>query len=68
MSSLIPLVKQDTLVVWGKYDEILNVKTADQFKEKLPKNQVVIIDECGHVPHIEKARETCHAIVKFTEN
>lgn len=65
VTSLIPGLKQRTLVLWGRQDGILDVKTADQFKESLRDGEIVIFDECGHVPHIEKPLDTAQAIFDF---
>lgn len=65
VTNLIPNLRQRTLVLWGRQDGILDVKTADQFKQALPACEVVILDECGHVPHIEKPQETVNAIFEF---
>ena len=63
--SLIPQIRQKTLIIWGKNDEILNIETAYQFQQTLPNNELVIIDECGHVPHLEKPEYTADIIANF---
>lgn len=65
VTSLIPSLRQKTLVLWGRQDGILDVKTAEQFREALPTSDIVIFDECGHVPHLEKPFETKEAIFDF---
>ena len=44
-----------TLVLWGRNDEILDVKLVDKFPEELPGAQIVFVDRCGHSPHLEQA-------------
>lgn len=39
-----------------------------QFVEELPNAQLQWIEECGHVPHLEKPEETADAIALFLEN
>jgi pimeloyl-ACP methyl ester carboxylesterase len=51
-SPLVPRVKQPTLVLWGANDKILEPDTVQKFKDTLPLNQVRVIDNCGHVPHL----------------
>jgi len=66
VSDKVPLVKQDTLVVWGRDDKILEANTPDLFKETLPNlKELYYIDECGHVPHLEKPIETRNKILEF---
>jgi pimeloyl-ACP methyl ester carboxylesterase len=46
---------QPTLVVWGRDDRLLPVAQTRILKAKLPSCRVVVFDDCGHLPQIEKA-------------
>lgn len=50
-------VKAPTLILWGKYDELANPAGADRLERAIPGSQKVIIDNCGHLPQLEKADE-----------
>jgi pimeloyl-ACP methyl ester carboxylesterase len=50
-------VKAPTLVVWGKYDELANPAGADRLERTIPGAKKVIVDNCGHMPQLEKADE-----------
>ncbi|MGH9144586.1 MAG: alpha/beta fold hydrolase [Vicinamibacterales bacterium] len=50
-------VKAPTLVVWGKYDELANPAGADRLEKAIPGARKVIIDNCGHMPQLERADE-----------
>jgi len=66
VSDKVPLVMQDTLVIWGKDDKILEANTPQLFKETLPNlKEFYFIDNCGHVPHLEKPYETKEKILNF---
>ena len=65
VSDKVPLVKQQSLVLWGRNDEILEPSTADKFREQLPNGRVQWIENCGHVPHLEKAQEAAIEIKSF---
>jgi pimeloyl-ACP methyl ester carboxylesterase len=54
-----------TLVVWGRQDRILGTKDAERFHRTLPNSQLVWIEDCGHVPHLEQAAATAEAIAAF---
>ncbi|WP_228015458.1 alpha/beta fold hydrolase [Leptolyngbya ectocarpi] len=54
-----------TLIIWGEQDKILGTKDAHRFEQTLPNNQLAWVSECGHVPHLEKPRNTAAAIVSF---
>jgi pimeloyl-ACP methyl ester carboxylesterase len=42
-------------IVWGRQDRILPVGIADELKRLIPEAQVHILENCGHLPHAEKA-------------
>lgn len=63
-SDKVKRVTQETLVMWGEGDEILEPSTVDKFKEALPDCQVAWFPS-GHVPHLETPREAADAIVDF---
>ncbi len=65
VSDKVPLVRQESLVLWGRNDEILEPSTADKFQEQLPNGRVQWIEDCGHVPHLEKAQESANQIKAF---
>jgi pimeloyl-ACP methyl ester carboxylesterase len=50
-------VKAPALILWGKYDELANPAGADRLERAIPGSQKVIIDNCGHMPQLEKADE-----------
>ena len=45
------------LIVWGKYDELANPAGADRLEKAIPGARKVIIDNCGHMPQLERADE-----------
>ena len=54
-----------TLILWGRQDKILGTKDADRFADLLPAGTLVWIDQCGHVPHLEKPQAVAEAIRDF---
>jgi pimeloyl-ACP methyl ester carboxylesterase len=50
-------VKAPTLIVWGKYDELANPAGADRLEKAIPGARKVLIDNCGHMPQLERADE-----------
>jgi pimeloyl-ACP methyl ester carboxylesterase len=60
-------LSQPTLILWGRQDKILGTKDAARFEAALPNATLVWIDDCGHVPHLEKARTTAHEIQQWLE-
>lgn len=44
-------------IIWGRQDRILPVAIAGELKRLMPRAQVHIMDNVGHVPHVESADE-----------
>ncbi|HEY9701849.1 MAG TPA: alpha/beta hydrolase [Allocoleopsis sp.] len=61
-------IQQQTLILWGENDKILGIKDPHKFNEFIPNSQLIWIKECGHVPHLEKAKITTEYILQFIEN
>ncbi len=64
-ASQISTIEQETLILWGKQDQILGTKDAGKFAKSVPNSKLVWIDNCGHVPHLEKPNLTAEAILDF---
>ena len=62
LSHQIARIAMPTLVIWGKQDKILGIKDAARFVAQISQSKLFWVEQCGHVPHLEKARETANAI------
>ncbi len=58
-------IQQETLILWGDRDRILGTKPARLFSGNLPNSRLQWIENCGHVPHLEKVQATATAILDF---
>jgi len=58
-------VKAPTLVVWGKYDELANPAGADRLERAIAGSKKVIVDDCGHMPQLEKSAEFNRLVREF---
>lgn len=66
IASRIGSVAQETLVLWGRDDEILDPKLyAQRFQDTLPSGRLVWVDKCGHCPHLEQPSFTADQILSF---
>ena len=55
-----------SLILWGRQDGILEgPEFAPKFLQALADAELEWIEECGHVPHLEKPDETTAAMVRF---
>jgi pimeloyl-ACP methyl ester carboxylesterase len=60
-------LQQETLILWGDRDRILGIKDAEKFQSIIPHNQLIWIDNSGHVPHLEQPAITAQSILNFLE-
>jgi pimeloyl-ACP methyl ester carboxylesterase len=58
-------IKAPTLVIWGKEDKLNPLAMGEAFAQDISGAQKVIIEQCGHVPQIEKAPAFNSALLKF---
>jgi 2-hydroxy-6-oxonona-2,4-dienedioate hydrolase len=58
-------VKAPTLIVWGKYDELADPAGADRLARAIRGSRKVLIDDCGHLPQLEKPAEFNRIVTEF---
>jgi pimeloyl-ACP methyl ester carboxylesterase len=58
-------IKKPTLIVWGKQDGLLKVTDGEQFKREIAGSELIVFDQCGHVPMVEKAADFNKAVLAF---
>ncbi|HEX8294499.1 MAG TPA: alpha/beta fold hydrolase [Pyrinomonadaceae bacterium] len=59
-------LKQPVLIVWGRDDRLTPLaREGERFRRELPSAQLVVFDNCGHSPQVEKAAEFNAAVLKF---
>lgn len=60
----VKLIKQPVLIIWGKNDNILNVKNIHYFKKNMSNNlSTYIVDKCGHLVQYEYS-DLCAKLTK----
>ncbi len=66
VASLLPLVSQSVLVIWGAEDRVLtDLPGAIQAGERIRRVRQVVIPKCGHAPQIERAGLVNRLISQF---
>jgi 4,5:9,10-diseco-3-hydroxy-5,9,17-trioxoandrosta-1(10),2-diene-4-oate hydrolase len=56
-----------TLILWGRDDRVVDVRTATRFQQDIAGSQLVVIDNAGHSVHEEKPEEVNGAIASFLD-
>jgi pimeloyl-ACP methyl ester carboxylesterase len=60
-------IKLPTLVIWGENDKIMPPAYAPLWRERLPDAQLVVLEKCGHLPHVEQALVAARHVREFLE-
>ena len=60
-------IGQPTLVLWGDRDKLLSLAEAQVWSRRLPRGRLVVFRGCGHMPIVERPRQTVAAIEEFLE-
>lgn len=60
-------IRIPVLILWGREDKLIPVPYGERFQELMPGSALQIFDECGHLPHAEKAAEFTAAIREFAK-
>ncbi|MCS6916495.1 MAG: alpha/beta hydrolase [Chitinophagales bacterium] len=50
-------LQMPVLLIWGKEDRITPPFVGEEFHKLLPNSELVLIDQCGHAPMMEKPHE-----------
>ncbi|AFY88839.1 MULTISPECIES: alpha/beta fold hydrolase [Chroococcidiopsis] len=61
-------IQPPTLILWGKDDRILGTTDASRFKRAIAQSQLIWIQDCGHVPHLEQPQMTAQHILEFVDS
>jgi pimeloyl-ACP methyl ester carboxylesterase len=64
----LPKIQAPTLILWGADDRILDISCVPAFEAGLKNHQAVILPHCGHMPMIEKPRDTANAYLAFLKD
>jgi pimeloyl-ACP methyl ester carboxylesterase len=65
LSDKIANIDRSTLILWGDRDKILGTADAERFKEAIADSQLIWMENCGHVPHLEQPQLTAQHILEF---
>jgi len=47
-----------TLIVWGRKDQFARVEHGAEMAAKIPRGQLIVLDNCGHLPTLEQPDAT----------
>ena len=67
-SELIDKIKVPTLILWGKQDKVVPVRTAKILATSLPNAGLVLFDQTGHSPMRERPKRFAHWLKRFVQS
>jgi pimeloyl-ACP methyl ester carboxylesterase len=60
-------MKLPALIVWGDDDKIMPPQYAALWHERLPDARLIMVEACGHLPHVEHAALVARHVRAFLE-
>ncbi len=66
--SILASLNSEVLFLHGRQDAVIPCAHSEQAQADTPNSSLVLFDECGHTPQIEKPRETAKALIGFVLN
>jgi pimeloyl-ACP methyl ester carboxylesterase len=61
-------IEAPVLILWGEYDRVVDVSSVNVMRPLLPRTEVVIMKDTGHLPMLERPAETATHYLGFVEN
>jgi pimeloyl-ACP methyl ester carboxylesterase len=58
-------IRVPTLVIWGRNDDLIPLSKGEQFHQGIAGSKMAVIDQCGHVPELEKPEEFDRVLTEF---
>ncbi|MCG6117432.1 MAG: alpha/beta fold hydrolase [Aquimonas sp.] len=55
-------IRQPTLLLWCRDDPVVDASSADLYADRIDKNRIVLLDDCAHMPMMERAADTADAL------
>lgn len=54
-------------IIWGKQDQLFPEVYGQQLQQLIPHSDYVVIEKCGHLPHVEQTTAMQDAMLSFLE-
>ena len=65
LPALLARVTAPTRIVWGRQDQIIPVECGTLYHQAIHGSELVVIEQCGHAPHLEKPGEFVRIAMDF---
>src|ERR1044072_4466510 len=65
LDDAVKTIKRPTLIIWGRQDGLVPLAEGEHFNKDIAGSKLVVFDQCGHMPNVEKPAEFNAAVLKF---
>ena len=65
LPDLLARVNIPTRIVWGRQDQIVPLECGQLYQKAIPGSELIVIDDCGHLPQVEKPDEFVRLALDF---
>jgi pimeloyl-ACP methyl ester carboxylesterase len=65
LPALLARVAIPTRLVWGRQDALVPLECGQLYQQAIPGSELVVIEQCGHLPQLEKPEEFVHLALEF---
>jgi pimeloyl-ACP methyl ester carboxylesterase len=65
IQSALPQVEAPTLIVWGRDDRLCPPSDGELMHRLVPGSQLLMLEDCGHYPQLEKPAQVNAALIRF---
>ena len=65
LPDILRMVNIPARVVWGREDRLVPLECGELYQQALPQSDLVVIDNCGHSPQVEKPDEFVRIALEF---
>jgi pimeloyl-ACP methyl ester carboxylesterase len=65
LDDAVKTIKRPTLLIWGRQDGLVPLTDGERLNKDIAGSKIVVFDQCGHVPNLEKPGEFNAALLKF---
>lgn len=60
-------IEKPTLIIWGKQDGLIPLADGERYNKGIKGSELVVFDQCGHAPNVEKAVDFNKKVLEFLD-
>jgi pimeloyl-ACP methyl ester carboxylesterase len=68
LPSLLARLNTPTRIVWGRQDRLVPLECGQLYQKAIPGAELVVVENCGHLPEVEKPDEFVKTALDFLAN